>query len=328
MQQKFIFPFLLFLVSSFIILAQSRDMVKSTTEHYALDELWKSDSSLGQPAGLGVDSKGNLVVFHRAAVDPNRNPKTLIQENTIAILDVKTGKVLKEFGSNMFILPHGLTVDDQDNIWVTDTGIDQLFKFNKKGKLLMTLGVAYEKGDDEKHFNRPTDIAVLPDGSFYVSDGYGNSRVIKFSKEGKFLFQWGEKGSANGQFNLPHAIDLDYEGNVYVADRENGRVQKFDKVGNFLSAWSTASGALYALTVNPKNQSVFAVDYLVEADQILGSNISQLNEDLELTLQLGRSGDYEGPICRYHDIAIDTSENIYVADLLNNRIQKFIPVKK
>lgn len=293
--------------------------------HYELDTNWPAKNSLGQPAGLGTDSKGNLVVFHRAGADKKREPLTLIAENTIAVLDAKSGKVLKEFGSDMFILPHGLTVDDKDNIWVTDTGSEQVFKFSSDGKLLMTLGVAREKGDDERHFNAPTDVAVLVDGSFYVSDGYGNSRVIKFSKEGDFVFQWGEKGSGEGQFNLPHALDLDEAGNVYVADRENGRVQKFDASGEFLNAWSTPSGAeVYAISINPINQAVFAVDYLVMEDEILGAEIDQLSSELILKSQFGRSGSYEGPVCRYHDIAIDADQNIYVADLLNNSLQKFI----
>ena len=274
--------------------SQSKISKRPVLVHYELDTNWSSENILGQPAGLGTDSRGNLVVFHRAGADKKRDPLTLIVENTIAILDPKTGKVLKEFGKDMFILPHGLT------------------------------------GDDELHFNRPTDVAVLPDGSFYVSDGYGNSRVIKFSKEGKFLFQWGEKGSGEGQFNLPHAVDLDEAGNVYVADRENGRIQKFDANGKFLAEWKNNEDAkVYAVQVSKRGHSIFAVDYLVKNDTvIIGSDISSFDTHLNRKSHFGRSGNYEGSVCRYHDIEVDTDENIYVADLLNNRIQKFQLIRK
>ncbi|NMM47571.1 peptidyl-alpha-hydroxyglycine alpha-amidating lyase family protein [Marinigracilibium pacificum] len=320
-----LFIALILFIFSIDLSAQSPN---NSARRYHYDTTWQVENKLGQPAGLGINSKGNLVVFHRAGVDPNRDPLTLISKPTIAIIDVNTGKIVSEFGSGMFILPHGLTVDEEDNIWVTDTGLDQVFKFNRKGKLLMTLGIAHEKGDDHIHFNRPTDVAVLKGGSFYVSDGYGNSRVIKFSKEGKFQFQWGEKGSNEGQFNLPHAIDVDFEGNVYVADRENGRVQKFDSNGKFLKSWDTPSGAaVYSLTVDPQSKALFTVDYQKKGNDILGSDISYLTLDLYQQWIQGRSGQYSGSICRYHDITLDDKGNIYVADLLNNLIQKFKPIE-
>ena len=116
-------------------------------------------------------------------------------------------------------------------------GLHQIFKFSHEGNLLLKLGVAKTPGNDSLHFDLPTDVAVADDGSFYVSDGYGNSRVVKFSKEGKYLFEWGKKGDKPGEFNTPHMIDLDTYGNVYVADRENNRIQKFDAHGIFLKEW-------------------------------------------------------------------------------------------
>lgn len=101
---------------------------------------------------------------------------------------------------------HGLTVDKENNVWVTDVALHQIFKFSHEGKLLMKLGVAKTPGNDSIHFNLPTDVAVANDGSFYVSDGYGNSRVVKFSKEGKYIFEWGEKG--NQRVNLTHHMGL------------------------------------------------------------------------------------------------------------------------
>jgi peptidylamidoglycolate lyase len=105
----------------------------------------------------------------------------------------------------------------------------------------MPLGEAKVPGNDPCHFNSPTDIAVADDGSFYVSDSYGNSRVLKFSPTGEFLFEWGRKGDKEGEFNLPHAVDLDDEGNVYLADRENHRIQVFTPTGKFIEQWTDKS---------------------------------------------------------------------------------------
>ena len=160
-------------------------------------------------------------------------PKSKINANTISLLDNKSGKILNSWGDSIFIMPHGLTVDNNNNVWVTDVGLHQVFKFDHNGKLLMQLGESKVPGGDSVHFNRPTDIAVAEDGSFYVSDGYRNSRIIKFSSNGRYLLQWGKKGDRDGEFDIPHAIDLDRRGNVYVADRENNRIQVFDPPENF-----------------------------------------------------------------------------------------------
>src|SRR5262249_15247123 len=115
-----------------------------------------------------------------------------------------------------------------------------------EGKLLLTLGKKDEPGDTRDQFNKPTDVAVARSGEFYVSDGYGNSRVVKFSKDGKYLKEWGRNGTGAGEFNLPHAICLDSKGRVLVGDRENNRVQVFDADGKFIAQWKE-SGAPYGL---------------------------------------------------------------------------------
>ena len=150
---------------------------------------------LSQPGGIGIDTSQNVFVFHR----PGRRwklleeefPDSLISANTILMLDRKTGKILNSWGGNVFVMPHGLTVDKDNNVWVTDVGLHQVFKFSHECKLLMRLCEAKIPGNDSLHFNRPTDVAVAADGSFYVSDGYRNSRVVKFSRSGKYLFEWG-----------------------------------------------------------------------------------------------------------------------------------------
>ena len=151
-------------------------------DSYVLVEDWPKlpkDLVLGNPTGLGIDSENNILVFHRASrVWKEPMPEDKIQENTILTLNKQTGEVLKSWGSDLFIMPHGLEIDKENNVWVTDVALHQIFKFSSEGNLLLTLGEAKVPGDDSSHFNLPTDIAVSDDGSFYVSDGYGNSRVV------------------------------------------------------------------------------------------------------------------------------------------------------
>ncbi|MBT5177296.1 MAG: hypothetical protein HOL93_12190 [Candidatus Marinimicrobia bacterium] len=307
---------------------------KVNQDQYILVKEWPNlpDSlTLGNPTGLGMDPENNIVVFHRAnRVWQQPMPKDKIQNNTILTLDRKTGNVLKSWGRDIFIMPHGLEVDHEGNVWVTDVGLHQIFKFNSNGNLEFVLGEAGVSGNDQSHFNLPTDIAVSNDGSFFISDGYGNSRIIKFSKKGEFLYEWGTLGSDEGEFIIPHGIDLDSSGNVYVADRENNRIQKFDNRGNFITSWqNTLTDQLYSVTIDKNNNHLYGIDYwVVDKTVIKGSDIFRLDLNANLQLQFGRSGMYEGPISRYHDIAVDDEGNIYVGDILGNKVQKFLRVIK
>ena len=295
---------------------------------YELVKDWPQLSNgyaLGNPTGISIDSNQNIFVFIRAGrlwTEPM--PDSFISEKTILMLDRHSGKILNSWGANLFIMPHGLSVDKNNNIWVTDVGLHQIFKFNHNGELLMKLGEANVAGNDSTHFNLPTDIAIAADGSFYVSDGYGNSRVVKFSSTGKYLFAWGKKGNQPGEFNLPHGIDLDAKGNVYVADRENSRIQEFDADGKFLKEWSSKSfGKMYSLAFDKTKGNLIAVDYIDNDTKPKGSDIILFDSIKNQATQFGRSGMYNGPVCEYHGVAIDDEESIYVGDILGNRIQKF-----
>jgi 6-bladed beta-propeller protein len=137
--------------------------------------------------------------------------------------------------------PHRIKIspyDPERHVWVVDDSGQRVFKFTHDGKkLMMTLGEAGVRGTDEKHFGGPTDLGWLPDGTFFVADGYVNSRIVKFDKNGKFLKAWGTKGIGPGEFNLPHGIDIDRNRRVYVADAHNSRIQLFDENGKFLDQW-------------------------------------------------------------------------------------------
>ena len=305
---------------------------KSISE-YELIENWAKipdDYILGNPTGVALTSNQNLVVFHRGSRSWQvPMPKEKIIEDTFIKIDKVTGKIIKSWGSNLFIMPHGLEIDKEDNIWITDVGLHQVIKYDSNGNELMVLGEEYTPGKDSLHFNLPTDVAVSENGSFYVSDGYGNSRIIKFSSEGEYLFEWGVFGENKNEFNIPHGLDLDKNGNVYVADRENNKIQKFDSLGNFIAEWKNeVIGQLYSVNINNYENYLFGIDYIVFENLVpLGSDIIKFDLDLNLKTKFGRSGNYKGPKARYHDIQVDNEGNIYVGDILNNTIQKFKPIK-
>lgn len=156
-----------------------------------------------------------------------------------------SGKLIASFGTGMFVFPHGIAVDPDGNVWVADADGKngkghQVVKFSPSGKVLLKLGHAGMPGDAPGYFNRPTGIAIARNGDVFVADGHGgdsNARIVKFSKAGKFLTTWGHKGSGPGEFDTPHAIAVDSQERVYVADRSNSRVQVFDANGKFLADW-------------------------------------------------------------------------------------------
>jgi peptidylamidoglycolate lyase len=224
-------------------------------------------------------------------------------------------------GRKLFALPHSITIDRNDNVWVADVALHQVFKFSDDGKLLLTLGEAGVSGDDTLHFNRPSDVAITPDGSFYVSDGYGNSRVLKFSADGKFLFQWGKNGKAAGEFDLPHGIALDRAGNVYVVDRQNARIQVFDDKGKYITEWK---GFIMPQDIKVgEDGTAFIVD--PGNDQLPDrSGLLIMNKDGSLIERVGRYGNYDGQFLDPHWVALGKHGEVYVADFTGKRVQKFV----
>jgi peptidylamidoglycolate lyase len=284
--------------------------------------------ALGQVAGVGVDSHGSVFVFHRAECvwAGEELGLQLIASPTVLVFDGRTGELLTRTGANRFVMPHGLTVDGEDNLWLTDVGLHQVFKFDRAGNLLMILGERGVPGDDAAHFNQPTDVAVAPDGSFYVSDGYGNSRIVRFSPEGRFLATWGTKGTAPGQFDVPHSVALDPQGRVYVADRGNARLQIFDQAGAFLAEWKGAQlGRPWAVRVGA-NGSVYVVD---GGDQPVllpdRARILKFDASGALLASFGAYGKAPGQFTWPHTIGLGPDGALYVGEVSTGmRVQKFI----
>lgn len=281
---------------------------------------------LGQATGVGVDSKGAVLVFHRADrtwVEPM--PTEPIAAETVWAFDGETGRFLRGWGAATFVMPHGLTVDHQDNVWLTDVGRQQVFKFGPDGRVLLTVGERGVAGADSAHFDLPTDVVVRPDGGFYVSDGYDNTRVMRFDPDGRFLGQWGKPGTGPGEFDLPHGMAIDRAGRVYVADRSNARVQLFDSTGRFVADWhGPLLGRPYSVAVGPDG-SVFTVD---GGDQPAAppdrGGATQLTSGGEVLERFGSFGNYDGQFRLAHDVAVGADGAVYVVDAWGQRVQKFI----
>ncbi|XP_044131907.1 peptidyl-glycine alpha-amidating monooxygenase isoform X3 [Bufo gargarizans] len=207
---------------------------------------------VGQVSGLALDPNDNLVIFHRGdhVWDENSFDRKFvyqqrgigpIEESAILVVNPNTSAILQSTGRNLFYLPHGLTVDSDGNFWVTDVALHQVFKLGPNGAPLLTLGVAFQPGNDKRHFCQPTDVAVDPiTGNVFVSDGYCNSRIVQYSPHGMFIMEWGEEPSLRvakaGEFRIPHSLAMVPDaGQLCVADRENGRIQCFlAETGHFV----------------------------------------------------------------------------------------------
>lgn len=260
-----------------------------------------ADLKLGGVAAVATDSSDRVYLFHRG-------------KTPILVFD-RDGKHLRSWGAGLIKTSHGLRIDRENNIWTTDIGHHLVMKFNAEGKLLLTLGKKDDPGDTPDKFNKPTDVAVAPGGEFYVADGYGNSRVVKFSKEGKYLKEWGTKGKGEGEFNLPHAVCVDGQGKVYVGDRENNRVQLFDADGKFLSQWKD-SGAPYGLYLTDKGQ-------LLVADG-RANGVRLLDDQGKPVSRWGEKGAGAGQFQMPHWLCVDSQGALYVAEVTGQRVQKFV----
>ena len=282
---------------------------------------------LGQVSGVAVDSHNHVFIFHRAEGSWATDKSHPIASPTILCFDGVTGTLIASWGQNRFLEPHGLRIDRDDNVWVTDRALQQVFKFTHDGKLLLTIGTERIPGVDATHFNKPADLAFASDGSFYVADGYGNNRIAKFSREGKFLFDWGKKGQGPGEFDLPHSVAVDAQDLVYVADRNSARIQVFDATGKLLHEWKSPElGRPWSLTIGPDN-----LLYVVDGGDLKPNppdrgQLLKLDLNGKILAKWSRFGNYDGQIYWGHDLAVGKDGAVYVGDVYHGmRVQKFIP---
>ena len=204
----------------------------------------------GSSAGIERGPHGEIWAIDRCGA----NSCDGSDKNPIVMLDPATGKAKKAIGAGLFVFPHGLHVDRHGNVWVTDGAISkdgakglQVLELSPAGKVLLRIGTAGQRGDDETHFNSPSDVITNARGEIFVTDGHApiapfipaglDMRVMKFDAHGKFIKQWGKAGAAPGEFNNPHALALDAQGRLYVADRVNNRIQIFTQDGKLIAEW-------------------------------------------------------------------------------------------
>jgi hypothetical protein len=260
------------------------------------------DSVEGEASGVALNSKGHIFLFKRT--------RPMLCEFD------GNGRFLRSLGEGLFDHPHGLRIDAEDNLWTTDDTNHLVLKLSPTGKVLLVLGRRNDGGEANWLFNKPTDVAFAKNGDIYVADGYGNSRIVKFDRHGRFLKAWGQYGTAPGEFILPHSIVIDAAGRVYVGDRENARIQIFDAEGGFITQW-TGIGYPYGLFITP-DQHVWMVDGGFD-------RIIELDSDGKILGALGSPGHEPGQLAWGHFLAIGPDRKLYVAEVLNWRFDVFAP---
>ena len=316
------------------------------------------DLYLGEATGVAVNSKGHVFVFSRGNTTGPAYAASAAQ-----LLEFgPDGQFIREIGKNLYAwsFAHAVRIDKDDNIWAIDKGSDMIIRFNPEGRVTMIFGRKQEASDEStgplKHpvpplssedgqFRQPTDVAFNSEGDIFISDGYINSRIAKADKDGNWIKSWGDRGNKPGEFNTPHNIAADAKGNIYVADRGNRRIQVFDSEGNFLriitidvpfdenarpaignkpdlktyqQVLTFVPGAPWTVCITPPPNQV-----LYTSDAYPG-RVYKLTLDGKVLGVLGQSGKQLKQFGWIHEIACPSENAIYVAELLNWRVQKLI----
>ena len=317
-----------------------------------------ADLYLGEATGVAVNSNGHVFVFSRGNTTGPAYAASAAQ-----LLEFgPDGQFIREIGKNLYAwsFAHAVRIDKEDNIWAIDKGSDMIIRFNPEGRVTMVFGRKQEASDETtgplKHptpplpaedgrFRQPTDVAFNPAGDIFISDGYINSRIAKADREGNWIKSWGNRGKNPGEFNTPHNIAADSQGRIYVADRGNRRIQVFDSEGNFLrmitidvpfdenarpaignkpdlktyqQVLTFVPGAPWTVCITPPPNEV-----LYTSDAYPG-RVYKLTLDGKVLGVLGQSGKQLKQFGWIHEIACPSENEIYVAELLNWRVQKLI----
>jgi DNA-binding beta-propeller fold protein YncE len=276
---------------------------------YTVVANWPQNDGSGAPdyrradvTGVGVDTSGRVFVCAGT-----RHPVLVFNES---------GQYLYSFGEGLLVEPHTVRIDPEGNVWITDFEVHQVFKFAPDGTLLQTFGMRNKRGRDATHFNGPTDVAFAPNGNVYISDGYGNSRIVRLSHDGTYLGDFGNWGKKNGLFRIPHSVAVDAAGRVYVADRTNKRIQVFTGEGVFLSAWK----------LKDKPNSLFiAADQRLFVANWKTNSISVLDLTGRELQKWGRSGRTPGRLNEPHMLTLNQAGDVFVAEAGSKRVQEFAP---
>lgn len=311
------------------LLALAQEQPAAEIPYDSVPDLLKlpTDLYLGEVPGVAVNSKGHIFVYTRSA------------QTRLLEFDA-SGKFVREIGKDLygFSFAHTVQVDKDDNIWCVDEGANMVIEFDPAGRVLMVLGRKPESVEGaaaaapgttppppppafatfaQRLFNRPTDIAWDAAGNSFIADGYGNSRVVKYDKDGNWVKAWGQRGTGPGEFHTVHTIATDAKGNVYVGDRENNRIQVFDNDGKFLKQW-TQAGAPWAICITPGPKQV-----LYTSDSNKG-RIYKMDLDGNILGVFGKWGKKLGQFGWVHQIACPSENTLYVGEILNWRVQKLI----
>lgn len=257
--------------------------------------------NFGECSGVAIDRQDNVWVFNRGA-------HPVIQFD-------KNGNLLQSWGEGLFKSSHGMRIDSEGNVWAVDVKGHIVLKLSPAGRVQMVIGRSPGNNDSKDAFNEPTGIAFASNGDFYISDGYVNSRVVKFNRDGEYLLHWGGKGTGDGQFNLVHDVTLDAQGRVYIADRTNQRIQIFDHTGKFLAKW-TDIGSPWGIIYVPKEDVIYMCDGF-------NNRVIKVNLEGQVLGVLGSQGRIPGKFDFAHNIAVDSEGSIYVVEIKNWRVQKF-----
>ena len=299
----------------------------------------------GSTSGVGVDPDGTSIwvaercgVFAAPALMKPGGPFACDGSTLAPILKFDSaGTLVKSFGAGMLLFPHGLHVDHDGNVWVTDL-LDkdgkgqQVLKFGPDGKLLLTLGKAGFAGNAPDEFNAPSAVLVAPNGDIFVADGHGgntNARIIKFTKDGKFIKTWGKKGTAPGEFDTPHALAMDSRGRLFVGDRNNNRIQIFDQDGNFIDQWTQFS--------RPSGLYIDKNDVLYVADSE-SESATKNHDGWKRGIRIGSARD--GSVTAFipdpvekttgtsaaEGVAADAAGNVYGAEVGPKRLMRYVRI--
>jgi sugar lactone lactonase YvrE len=314
------------------------------------------DMNLGEAAGVAVNSKGHVFVFTRS----NSASGPAFGATAAQLLEFgHDGTFIREIGKGLYAwsYAHAVRIDKDDNIWCVDKGSDMVVKFNPEGHVVMVFGRKKEASDEavpwarltpprlpiDGFFRQPTDVTWNAQGDIFISDGYINSRIAKYDKNGDWVKSWGEVGTGPSQFNNPHNIGSDAKGNIYVADRGNLRIQVFDGDGNLLRQFkldvAVPSGARPAIGNMPNAEagppqhnpgSPWALCITPGPNQVLyvsdafPGRIYKFDLEGHVLGVLGKAGKQLKEFGWVHQIACPTENELYVAEVLNWRVQKLV----